>query len=114
MKTSLRFQPPVNIVFYFHACYDNYVKCRNVSMIVLEAKLRGEDEQYRAIDEALRTARFIRNSCIRYWMDNKSIGRYDLSKYCAVLALRFDFADKLNSMARQAHAERAWSAISRF
>ena len=83
-------------------------------MIVLEAKLRGEDEQYRAIDEALLAARFIRNSCIRYWMDNKGIGRYDLSKYCAVLAKEFEWADKLNSMARQAHAERAWSAISRF
>ena len=47
-------------------------------MIVLEAKLRGEETQYRALDEALRTARFIRNSCIRYWMDNKGIGRYDL------------------------------------
>ena len=47
-------------------------------MIVFEAKLRGEVGQYRAIDEALRTARFIRNSCIRYWMDNKGIGRYDL------------------------------------
>ena len=83
-------------------------------MIVLEAKLRGEETQYRALDEALRTARFIRNSCIRYWMDNKGIGRYELSKYCAVLAAEFEWADNLNSMARQAHAERAWSAISRF
>ena len=67
-------------------------------MIVLEAKLRGEDEQYCALDDALRTARFIRNSCIRYWMDNRGINRYDLSKYCAVLAAEFDFADKLNSI----------------
>ena len=83
-------------------------------MIVLEAKLRGEDEQYRALDEALRTARFIRNSCLRYWMDNRGTNKYDLSKYCAVLANEFEWADKLNSMARQAHAERAWSSISRF
>ena len=76
-------------------------------MIVLEAKLRGEETQYRALDEALRTARFIRNSCIRYWMDNKGINKYDLSKYCAVLASEFEWADNLNSMARQAHAERA-------
>lgn len=49
-------------------------------------------------------------------MDNpdKKIGRYDLNKYCAVLASEFPFADKLNSMARQSAAERAWSAISRF
>jgi putative transposase len=83
-------------------------------MLVLEAKLRGENEQYRALDEALRTARFIRNSCIRYWMDNKGLNKYDLSKYCAVLAQEFEWAGKLNSMARQAHAERAWTAISRF
>ena len=83
-------------------------------MIVLEAKLRGEETQYRALDEALRTARFIRNSCIRYWMDNKGIGRYESSKYCALLAAEFEWADNLNSMAGQAHAERAWSAISLF
>ncbi len=39
---------------------------------------------------------------------------YDLSKHCAVLAKEFPFADKLNSQARQASAERAWAAISRF
>ncbi len=32
----------------------------------------------------------------------------------AVLAKEFEWAKKLNSMARQASAERAWSAISRF
>jgi putative transposase len=47
-------------------------------------------------------------------MDNKKVGRYDLNKYCAVLARDFPFADELNSMARQSSAERAWSAISRF
>ena len=49
-------------------------------------------------------------------MDNKDIGRYELSAYCAVLAANpeFPWVDKLNSMARQASAERAWSAISRF
>ena len=83
-------------------------------MIVFEAKLQGTDGQYRALDEALRTARFVRNMCLRYWMDNKRIGRYDLNKYCAVLAREFEWADKLNSMARQASAERAWSGIARF
>ena len=59
-------------------------------------------------------ARFIRNSCLRYWVDNHAIGRYELSAYCAVLAKEFSWAEKLNSMARQASAERAWSAIARF
>jgi len=83
-------------------------------MLVFEAKLEGEKQQYERLDEAIRTARFIRNSCIRYWMDNPKIGRYELSAYCAVLAKKFPWASKLNSMARQASAERAWSAIARF
>ncbi|BAZ20349.1 transposase [Kalymmatonema gypsitolerans NIES-4073] len=83
-------------------------------MLVLEAKLEGTNEQYGRLDEAIRTARFVRNSCVRYWMDNRDIGRYELSAYCAVLAKEFEWANKLNSMARQASAERAWSAISRF
>jgi putative transposase len=83
-------------------------------MLVFEAKLEGTNEQYGKLDEGIRTARFVRNSCIRYWMDNRDIGRYELSAYCAVLAREFEWANKLNSMARQASAERAWSAISRF
>jgi len=83
-------------------------------MLVFEAKLEGTKGQYERLDEAIRTALFVRNSCIRYWMDNKGIGRYELSAYCVVLAKGFPWAGKLNSMARQASAERAWSAISRF
>jgi putative transposase len=47
-------------------------------------------------------------------MDIKGTGQNDLQKYSAVLAKEFPFVDELNSMARQASAERAWSAISRF
>jgi putative transposase len=83
-------------------------------MLVFEAKLEGTKQQYEKLDEAIRTARFVRNSCIRYWMDNKSIGKYELSAYCAILAKEFPWARKLNSQARQASAERAWSAITRF
>ena len=83
-------------------------------MLVFETKLEGTKQQYERLDEAIRTARFVRNSCIRYWMDNKGIGRYELSAYCAVLAQQFPWVGNLNSMARQASAERAWSAISRF
>lgn len=83
-------------------------------MLVLELKLKGKPEQYSLMDEAIRTALFIRNSCVRYWMDNQKIGKYDLSAYCKVLAKEFAWAGKLNSMARQASADRAWSAIARF
>lgn len=86
-------------------------------MLVFEFKAYGKSAQLTAIDDAIRTAKFIRNSCIRLWMDaNKEdkIDKYALNKYCAVLAANFPFADELNSMARQASAERAWSSISRF
>jgi putative transposase len=83
-------------------------------MLIFEFKAYGKAEQFSAIDEALRTVQFIRNKAIRFWMDGLGKTKYDLNKYCAVLAKEFPFADELNSMARQASAERAWSAISRF
>ena len=83
-------------------------------MLVLEAKLKGKTEQYNLIDEAIRTALFCRNKALRYWIDNRGTGRYDLNKFMAVLAKDFDFANKLNSQARQSSAERAWSGIARF
>ncbi len=75
-------------------------------MIVYEFKVKGKEKQYHAIDDAIRTSQFIQNKCLRYWMDNKNIGRYDLNKYCAVLAAEFPNASELNSMARQSAAER--------
>jgi len=85
-------------------------------MIVLEYKLKGKEYQYNAIDDAIRTAQFIRNKAIRYWMDHKGekINQYALNKYCAVLAKEFTFTADLNSMARQSSSERAWSSIARF
>ncbi|MEG3978956.1 transposase [Microcoleus sp. herbarium8] len=83
-------------------------------MLVFEFKTYGKSSQFKAVDEAIRTAQFVRNSCLRYWIDNPKKNKYDLNKYCAVLAATFPFADELNSQARQSSAERAWSAISRF
>ena len=84
-------------------------------MIVREAKLlNGNKEQYQALDDAIRTAQFIRNKAVRYWIDNRGVGKADLYKLCKDLAKEFDFALKLNSAARQASAERAWASISSF
>ena len=48
-------------------------------MIVREAKLlNGTKEQYQSLDEAIRTAQFIRNKAVRYWMDNQGVGKADL------------------------------------
>ncbi|EGJ28603.1 transposase [Moorena producens 3L] len=83
-------------------------------MIILEFKAKGKKHQYSGINEAIRTVQFIRNSCLRYWMENKGVNKFDLNKYSAVLAKNFPFANELNSTARQSSAERAWSSIVRF
>ncbi len=38
-------------------------------MLTLEYKLRGKPAQFAALDEAIRTVQFIRNTCLRLWMD---------------------------------------------
>lgn len=83
-------------------------------MFVLEAKLYGSSQQFAIIDEMIRTAGFVRNKCLRLWMDTPKTGQSDLSAYCKVLASEFEWAGKLNSQARQASAQRAWNAIKRF
>jgi transposase len=83
-------------------------------MIVIEMKCKLKKEQHLAIDEAIRTMQFVRNKSLRYWIDNKGVGKYDLNKYTKVIAHDYKFADDLNSTARQTASERAWSSISRF
>src|SRR5260370_36962776 len=83
-------------------------------MLVYEYKLDGSKKQYAAIDEAIRTVQFIRNKSLRLWMDGKNVSQNDLQTNCAVLAKEYPFARRLNSMARQAAASRAWLAISSF
>lgn len=86
-------------------------------MLVLEYKIKAKPQQYKAIDEAIRTVQFIRNKCIRHWMDapkDAKINRFALNKYSTELRNEFAFVKNLNSMAVQAAAERGWLAISRF
>ena len=85
-------------------------------MLVYEMKLQGTDCQYRSLDEAIRTGLFVRNSVIRAWLDGQVKSRNDAYKHCKLLSdnPEFPWASRLNSMARQAHAERAWASIERF
>jgi putative transposase len=84
-------------------------------MIVREAKLKfATKEQYSALDKAIRTAQFIRNKAVRFWMENQGTSKAELYTLCKDLAKKFPFAKKLNSAARQASAERAWASISNF
>ena len=53
-------------------------------MLVREAKLlNGKSNQYKFLDEAIRTAQLIRNKAVRYWIDNQGVNKsrlYKLSK----------------------------------
>jgi len=73
-------------------------------MIVLEFKLKGKAEQYLIIDEMIRTAQFVRNKTLRYWIENQGVKLVDLYKQFPIMAKEFAWAGKLNSMPRQATA----------
>jgi putative transposase len=83
-------------------------------MFVFEFKCYGKENQYKSIDEAIRTAQFVRNKCVRYWMENSGVGQKGIYAYSTVLRKEFPFVASLNSMAVQASSERAWSSIARF
>jgi putative transposase len=83
-------------------------------VLILDYKLRVNSTQQAAIDEAIRTVQFIRNKCVRLWMDGRGVGDNDLQVYCAKLAKEHPFAARLNSQARQTSADRAWLSIARF
>ena len=83
-------------------------------MIVLEFKAKGKTTQYCAIDEAIRTAQFVRNKCIRFWMDNRGVGQKELYRYNTKLRADFPFVNALNSHACQVAVEWAYSSIARF
>ena len=86
-------------------------------MLVLEYKVKAKPNQYQAIEEAIRTVQFVKNKCLRHWMDfskEAKIDRFALSKYSTELRNEFAFVKELNSMAVQASSDRAWLSISRF
>jgi putative transposase len=84
------------------------------SMLVYEYKLDAAPSQYARMEEAIRSAQFIRNKSLRLWIDVPGTTANDLQVHCSRLAQHFPFAAQLNSPARQASADRAWQAISRF
>ncbi len=63
------------------------------------------------MDEAIRTAQFMRNKADHNWMDNQGVDKSRLYKLSKELASEFAFANKLNSSARLASVEVAWTSI---
>ena len=65
------------------------------------------------LDEAIPVTQFIRNKCLRLWMDTRA-NKNKLYTFCVALARDYPFANALNSQARQAASERAAYGISRY
>ena len=83
-------------------------------MIVLEMKLKGKKEQFCRIDDAIRTAQFIRNKCIRLWRDNRGINKTLMFRHNTELRAIYSWCHNLNSHACQASVERATKSIDKF
>ncbi|GAB1539170.1 RNA-guided endonuclease TnpB family protein [Scytonema sp. NUACC21] len=82
--------------------------------MVLEYKAVAKPSQSKAIDEAIRTSQFVRNKVLRYWMDNRGVGKKELYQYNTQLRAEFEFVKDLNSHACQASVENVERAIKRF
>ena len=83
-------------------------------MLVMEFKAVLKEHQKMSINEAIRTARFVRNKVLRYWMDNRGTGKKELYRYNTQLRDKFKFVKDLNSHACQASVENVERAIKRF
>ncbi|AOY83975.2 transposase [Moorena producens JHB] len=83
-------------------------------MLVMEFKAVLTKPQELATTEAIRTARFVRNKVLRFWMDNRGIGKKELYRYNTQLRDEFEFVKHLNSQACQASVENVERAIKRF
>lgn len=83
-------------------------------MLVMEYKAVVKKPQAKAIDEAIRTSQFVRNKVLRYWIDNRGVGKKELYQYNTQLRAEYEFVRNLSSHACQASVENAERAINRF
>ncbi|MBE3564609.1 MAG: hypothetical protein IMW90_02655 [Thermogemmatispora sp.] len=66
-------------------------------MLIYECKSRGNQAQYDAIEEARRVTQFIRNKCLRLWMNPRGTSRNGRQCFCSQLANGYVFALRLDS-----------------
>ncbi|MEA5508813.1 transposase [Crocosphaera sp. UHCC 0190] len=83
-------------------------------MFVLEYKVKPKPHQIESINEAIRTTQFVRNKVLRFWIDNRGVGKTELFRYNTRLRKEFKFVNDLNSHACQTAVERTLRAITRF
>jgi putative transposase len=80
----------------------------------MEYKAVVKKSQAIAINEAIRTSQFVRNKVLRYWMDNRGVGKKELYRYNTQIRSELSFVKDLNSHACQASVENVERAIKRF
>lgn len=78
---------------------------REAALLIYEYKLDANKKQIQAIEEAIKVCQFIRNRCIRLWMNEQAVSSNYLQVYCSTLASEYDVAKCLNSQDRQAVAD---------
>ena len=83
-------------------------------MFVLEYKVKPASTQVQAIEEAIRTTQFVRNKVLRFWMDNRGVGKTEMFRYNTLLRAEHLFVKELNSHACQTAVERVLRAVNRF
>ena len=82
-------------------------------MFVYEYRVNPKPQQIAAINEAIRTSQFVRNKVLRYWMDNRGVGKTEMFRYNTLLRKEFKFVEELNSHACQTAVE-ILKAVNRF
>ena len=83
-------------------------------MFVREYRVKPVEAQIHAIEEAIRTTQFVRNKVLRFWMDNRGVGKTEMFRYNTQLRAEYPFAKELNSHACQTAVERVLRAVNRF
>ncbi|MDJ0619379.1 MAG: transposase [Calothrix sp. MO_192.B10] len=83
-------------------------------MFVYSYKVNPRPRQIIAINEAIRTSQFVRNKVLRYWMDNRGVGKTKMFRYNTLLRKQFKFVEDLNCHACQTAVERVLKAVNRF
>lgn len=83
-------------------------------MFIYEYKVNPKPQQVIAINEAIRTSQFVRNKVLRFWMDNRGVGKTEMFRYNTLLRKEFKFVEDLNSHACQTAVERVLKSVNRF
>jgi putative transposase len=83
-------------------------------VFIYEYKVNPKPQQIIAINEAIRTSQFVRNKILRFWMNNRGVGKTEMFRYNTLLRKEFKFVKDLNSHACQTAVERVLKAVNRF